>query len=494
MKKIKIFISSVQKEFAEERRELYDYLTTDSLLGRFFDVFLFEHIPAVDNNAENVYLDEVKKCDIYLGILGQKYGFEDNEGISPTEREFNKATELRKVRLIFIKKTETRDLKEQKFIDKVQNVLVRKSFSGIDELKVSVYSSLVDYLLKKEIIRTTPFDATYSNAQLNDIDSEKIKNFIRLAKEKRGFPLQETDDIKTVLTHLNLFENDKIKNAAILLFGKNPQKFFITSEVRCAYFHGNTTQKPIPSYKVFKGDVFELVDQAVEFVLSKLDYGIETRSESVQIPGEYEIPKEIIAEAIVNAIAHRDYTSNASVQVMVFRNRIEIWNPGTLPLGWTTEKLKQLHNSVPANPLLAEPMYLNGYIERLGTGTTDIVEKAKEAGLKEPEFVQDDIFRTIVYRKENVEVKQPELQPELRPELQPESNLAMKVLFTLRDTEMGKSQISKKLGQKSISGELNKQVRRLLQLGFIEQTIPEKPNSKLQKYRLTEKGKKIVDK
>jgi len=157
-------------------------------------------------------------------------------------------------------------------------------------------------------------------------------------------------------------------------------------------------EKPIPSYKVFNGTVFELVDEAVDFVLSKLDYAIGTRSQQTQIPGSYEIPKEVIREAIVNAIAHRDYTSNASVQVMLFKDRLEIWNPGSLPLGWKIEKLKQLHTSVPANPLLAQPMYLAGYIERLGTGTADMLRIAALAGLKAPEFIQEEEFKIIVYR------------------------------------------------------------------------------------------------
>jgi predicted HTH transcriptional regulator len=154
---------------------------------------------------------------------------------------------------------------------------------------------------------------------------------------------------------------------------KTRSVFFINSEIRCAHFHGTIVEKPIPSYQVYKGTVFELVNQAVDFVLSKLDSSVGTRALDVNIPGRYEIPKEVVAEAIVNAIAHRDYTSNASVQVMLFSDRLEIWNPGSLPLGWTTLKLKQLHTSVPANPLIAEPMYLAGFIERLGTGTIDFV-------------------------------------------------------------------------------------------------------------------------
>lgn len=109
-------------------------------------------------------------------------------------------------------------------------------------------------------------------------------------------------------------------------------------------------------------------------------------------------PKEIVVEAIVNAIAHRDYTNNGSVQVMLFKDRLEISNPGSIPLGWTIEKLKGLHTSVPANPLLAEPMYLNGYIERLGTGTSDIIRIARKSNLPEPIFEQHEEFITTIYR------------------------------------------------------------------------------------------------
>lgn len=121
--------------------------------------------------------------------------------------------------------------------------------------------------------------------------------------------------------------------------------------------------------------------------------------EETSIPGKYEIPREVIAEAIVNAFAHRDYTHNGSVQLMLFKDRLEIRNPGSLPLGWTVEKLKEVHTSVPRNLLLAEPMYQAGYIERLGAGTSDMVTHAKEAGLVDPVFSQEDTFNVIIYRQ-----------------------------------------------------------------------------------------------
>lgn len=85
---------------------------------------------------------------------------------------------------------------------------------------------------------------------------------------------------------------------------------------------------------------------------------------------------------------------------MLFKDRLEIWNPGSLPYGLTTAKLRKPHSSIPANPLLAEPMYLAGFIERMGTRTGDIIRLCEEAGLKKaPDFLQEEIFKTILWRK-----------------------------------------------------------------------------------------------
>ncbi|MCQ4873470.1 ATP-binding protein [Butyricimonas paravirosa] len=199
-----------------------------------------------------------------------------------------------------------------------------------------------------------------------------------------------------------LLQNGRISNAAVLLFGKQPQRFVMGSEVKCAHFYGMEVTKPIPSYQVYKGDLFELVRQAVGFVLSRIDLSVGTRDRSIQVDTEYELPVGAVTEAIVNAIVHKDYSSYGSVQVMLFRDRLEIWNPGALPYGLTPAKLREPHTSIPANPLLAEPMYLTGYIERMGTGTGDIIKQCVAKGLREPEFVQEEEFRVVLWRNGNL--------------------------------------------------------------------------------------------
>lgn len=493
MPKPRIFISSVQLEFASERQALHDYILADPLLGRFFEPFLFEHLPALDQRADAVYLKEVAQCQIYLGLFGRSYGFEDAAGISPTEREFDRASELHKFRLIYLTHhaAADRDPKENALISKAQAFVVRKRFSTIEELKSAVYASLVHYLIDKEIIRQGPFDAAlHPTATLEDIDEDKVRDFVRVARAKRGFRLQDGAAIQDIFTHLNLIEGDRVTHAALLLFGKAPQRFFISSEVRCAHFHGTIVEKPIPSYKVFKGDVFELVDQAEDFVLSKLDYSVGTRTEGASIPGKYEIPREIILEAIVNAIAHRDYTENGSVQVMVFKDRIEVLNPGTLPLGWSPEKLKRPHASVPFNPLLAEPMYLKGYIERLGTGTADIVRIAKENKLREPIFEQMEDFKTVIFRPSTVEA--PQVYPPSTPEpplYLPSSSTEVRNLVKVLDGEMTRSELQNILGLRDVKNFRENYLECAQNEGFVKMKFAKNPNHPNQKYMLTEMGK-----
>jgi len=495
MPKTRLFISSVQAEFVEERQMLFEYILSDPLLGRFFDPFLFERLPAIDQRTAAMYLNEVQQCSIYLGLLGTQYGFEDATGISPTEQEFDHATLHHKTRLIFLTNhnSQERHPKQNAFIQKAQQVLIRKRFTTIDELKASVYAALVNYLIEKELIRTGPFDATtHPLASLEAIDENRVREFVQVARAKRGFKLPDTAPIKEVLAHLNLVKEDKITNAALLLFGKEPQRFFINSEVRCVHFHGTIVEKPIPSYKVFKGDVFELVDQAVDFVLSKLDYSVGTRAENIEIPGKYEIPKEIVVEAIVNAIAHRDYTNNGSVQVMLFNDRLEVVNPGALPLGWTIEKLKGLHSSVPANPLLAEPMYLKGYIEQLGTGTADIMRIAKENNLQAPDFEQSDDFKAVLYRPSTVGVQTmyPPSTPQVPPKY-PSTSVEVLNLIRVLNNELSRAEIQEILGLKDPKNFRENYLEPALAAGIVKMKYPDSPNHPKQRYLLTEKGNDI---
>jgi len=280
MTPLRLFISSVQKEFAAERAALRDYLHGDPLLRRFFEPFLFEDVPAADRRADEVYLEEVQRCDIYVGLFGAQYGFEDGDGVSPTEREFDAATRGNKHRLIFVKGADdsARQPKMQALVRRAGAEVIRRRFGSVAELIAALYAALVQVLADHELIRHVPFDAApCRNATLADLDEERLAVFVRRARLARGFPLPEEATPREVLAHLNLLHDDRPTHAAVLLFGRQPQRFLLSSEVKCAHFHGTEVAKPIPSYHVYKGNAFDLVDQAVDFVLSKINLSVGTR-------------------------------------------------------------------------------------------------------------------------------------------------------------------------------------------------------------------------
>jgi predicted HTH transcriptional regulator len=397
--KLKIFISSVQKEFEHIRKDLKAFLLGDAVLHRFIsEVFLFEELPAGDRRADEVYLEEVKRCDIYLGVFGYEYGNEDKDGISPTEREYDYASKLKKTRLIYVWGTDEkqRTAKMKALIKKATGELIRRRVGDISALTAEVYASIVDYLDRKGALRIPPFDTSpCEKASLSDLSRKRVEWFLETARRERAFPLKPNTSTETLLIHLNLLEQEKPTHAAVLLFGTNPQHFHRTAEIKCIHCHGTEYRRPFGSLQVYGGDLFGQADQAIDFVLGKINRAIGTRSEGIIAPATYELPPEAVGEAVINAIAHRDYYSNASVEVRLFSDRLEVWNPGKLPDTLTLDSLRYDHPSIPRNPLVAEALYLTRYIERVGSGTQTMIELCKDVELPEPQFEHRDGFFVV---------------------------------------------------------------------------------------------------
>jgi ATP-dependent DNA helicase RecG len=388
--RLKIFISSVQKEFAEVRSEVKAFLVGDPFLHRFVsEVFLFEQLPASDQRADHVYLAEVEHCDVYLGLFGNEYGHEDTDGVSPTDREYRHATALKKPRLIYVwgEGDAGRSAKMKKLIQRASSELIRRRVPDMPALKAEIYASLVDFLDRKGALKVPPFDtAACDDATLSDISSKRVAWFLETARRERGFPLKSSTGPESLLKHLNLLDGRRPTNAAVLLFGASPQKYHRPAETKCVSCHGTEYTRPFASQQIYGGDLFEQADQARDFVLAKLNRPVGTRDAGIRAPAAYELPPEAVGEAIVNALAHRDYHSHGSVEVRLFADRLEVWNPGALPGNLTLDDLHTDHPSIPANPLIAESLYLARYIEKAGSGTQRMIELCRAAGLPTPEF------------------------------------------------------------------------------------------------------------
>jgi ATP-dependent DNA helicase RecG len=220
-------------------------------------------------------------------------------------------------------------------------------------------------------------------ATMKEIDKEKLRWFLRKAKEERNYDIDPETPIKEALNRLNLIQDEKLTNAAILLFAKDPQKFFPQVKIRAGRLKG-TDGLDFIDMKVLEGTIPELREKAMKFIMDHIRHGI--FFDANRRYDRWEYPLRAVEEVLNNALAHRDYFSNAEIQLSIYNDRIEVWNPGELPKPLTPQDLKGKHKSIPRNKLLADRLFLIKFIEQWGKGTNRIIEEMEQSNLPEPEF------------------------------------------------------------------------------------------------------------
>jgi ATP-dependent DNA helicase RecG len=269
-----------------------------------------------------------------------------------------------------------------------------RSGSTKQELKGA---ALHEFLLKK--IGRTWDDIGINNAKIEDLDTKSIASFVKAAvKSGRIYKEAEKDDIPTLLENLQLITPDgELKAAAILLFGKNPKKFFVTSYFKIGKFGVSDTE--LKFQDTVEGNIFDMVEAVI--TLLKQRYIISTISyEGIQRIERPEYPDAAIREAILNAIVHKDYT-DSTIQMSIYNDKIILWNPGKLSEDLTIEKLKSKHPSRARNKNVAEVFFKAGYIESWGRGIEKMIDALKGDGLPEPIFEENSGGFQVTFLKES---------------------------------------------------------------------------------------------
>ncbi len=220
-------------------------------------------------------------------------------------------------------------------------------------------------------------------ATLKDIDPVKVRWFLDKAKEERRLEVPEKVSTKEALEYLKVLNNGKPTNTGILLFGKDPQKFIVQCTIHAGRIK-KTQGHDFLDMRVLEGTIPELRDAALRYIAEHTRKAV--FFDANQRHDKWEYPFRALEEALNNALAHRDYRMTGDIQLAIYDDRIEIWNPGELPKEITPEQLKGKHRSLPRNPFLASKLYLIKYIERWGRGTNRIVEEMRTEKLPDPVF------------------------------------------------------------------------------------------------------------
>lgn len=221
------------------------------------------------------------------------------------------------------------------------------------------------------------------SASIEDINIETIDKFKKIAV-KRIPSVKDENDPLIILEKLNLIKNGKLTRAGLLLFGKNPKKFWTSAYIKVGKF---LTDTDIISTDDIEGNLFEQVEKTLELLRTKYLIS-EIRFEGIYRKEELEYPEDALREAIINAVIHRDYIG-PHTQLKVYPDKIILWNVGTLPNEIKIDELKKNHDSYPRNELLADVFFKAGLIEAWGRGTIKITDECKKAGLPEPEFNEE---------------------------------------------------------------------------------------------------------
>ena len=276
-------------------------------------------------------------------------------------------------------------------------------------------TALQQFILKK--MGRTWDDIPNDFATIKDLDRKAVKYFLRNGIDAKRIDKSEANaSTERVLDNLGLITEDgKLKNAALLLFAKNPRRYFTCVEFKIGRFRHSEADLIIQD--VIEGNIIQMTDRVVDilkakYLTSPIHYEGMKRREPL------EIPEDALREILYNAIAHKDYTG-APVQMRVWDDYVEIWNEGELPVGFTPETLLKKHSSHPRNKNIANTFFKAGFIESWGRGYEKIREGFENAGLPMPkiEVVEGGVrvtFQRINYS--NPTNKQSEKWPEKWPE------------------------------------------------------------------------------
>lgn len=343
-----------------------------------------------------------------------------------------------------------------------------------------------------------PMDVTIA-----DLDSDEVHAALENAISLGRLESPKHRDIKSILQGFELVHEGKLLNAAVALFGDGQRLHVLypQMEIRLARFGGVNRLADFIDNRQYWGHAFDLLRRGETFFRDHVHIAGRVEEGRMRRQDRPAYPPRATREAIANAICHRDYAIHGgALSVAMYDDRLEVASPGGFHFGMEPAKLALPHESKPWNPIIANVFYRAGIIERWGIGTLNMVDWCREFDCPPPEWKEQAdcvyvVFRPAARFEKVGKTAKAGAQPESSTSPVPEQyqSLSTRLISLLKDGPLPVSELSRRLGQKRVSGHLKNTLGQMLSAGTVEFTVPDKPNSRLQRYRLTEKGRRTDD-
>lgn len=338
-----------------------------------------------------------------------------------------------------------------------------------DEDKVMSPQELERFILEKNNADSA-WEAEVSDVSLDRVEDAKVRDYVERGQAAGRIGFTYTDK-RSALDKLGLLSGDFLLNAGVVLFCENA-----TNDLQMAIFAG-TERLTFLDIQRQHGSVFDLVSEAEQYIFKNIRWRVQFGSmQRKEIP---EIPVDAVREALINSFCHKAYGTGQSNEVAIYKDRIEIYNPGSFPAGYSPEDfISGKERPIRRNPLIAQTLYYSKDVESFGTGLKRIADACESAGCRYAFETLKSGFVVVFYREDSADLV---VAPQDNTQVNPQDELAEKILSFCVSPKT-KKEIAEHYGYKDAKSFSARYLKPLLESGQLKMTLPDKPNSKNQKY------------
>jgi predicted HTH transcriptional regulator len=410
MIRLKVFISSVQKELRAERIAIGCFLSTDDFLRECTTPRIFEDYPQPLRPNPRAYLDLLRQCQVYLLLIGSEYGADAGEGLSATYEEYRLAQQLQLPTLVCVKgHDENREAKEADFFREICDAHHTYSrFDSEEQLLEMVGKRLREHI--ETTFAVEPRRAQIEQSELNrqsaspfergfleglsyaDLDSELALEMVANAEDRDRDQVDPKELPRLLLSRSYLWKDGDVLRptvAGALLLVHKPGNALPQARVQMDAFPGMTRNADALDSAIFDAPLPHVVENAVAFIRRNTARPLVVKELKRQKTEVY--PTEVLREAVVNAVAHRDYADHgAKISIEVFADRLIISSPGHPPGGQSIERLASGEaRSRSRNPLVVQGLSWLELMDERGSGIPRMTRLLEQAGHPKPRFRLD---------------------------------------------------------------------------------------------------------